>query len=94
MSVNVDGMFLMAEAVGGQMQKQGIAGSIIQTSSIYGIVSSDKRIYEGSLLSRPPDQQPGSVFNFQSRGCRTDLLPRGELGEMWGFGSTRWYQRA
>jgi NAD(P)-dependent dehydrogenase (short-subunit alcohol dehydrogenase family) len=49
MSVNIDGMFLVAQAVGGQMQKQGTGGSIIQTSSIYGLVSSDKRIYEGSF---------------------------------------------
>ena len=49
MSVNVDGMFLVAQAVGSQMQKQGSGGSIIQTSSIYGLVSSDKRIYEGSF---------------------------------------------
>jgi NAD(P)-dependent dehydrogenase (short-subunit alcohol dehydrogenase family) len=49
MSVNVDGMFLVAQAVGGQMQKQDTGGSIIQTASIYGIVSSDKRIYEGSF---------------------------------------------
>lgn len=49
MSVNVDGLFLVAQAVGGQMQNQGTGGSIIQTASIYGIVSSDKRIYEGSF---------------------------------------------
>lgn len=49
MSVNVDGMFLVAQAVGGQMHKQGAGGSIIQTASIYGILSSDKRIYEGSF---------------------------------------------
>ena len=49
MSVNIDGMFLIAQAVGGQMKKQGTGGSIIQTASIYGIVSSDKRIYEGSF---------------------------------------------
>jgi NAD(P)-dependent dehydrogenase (short-subunit alcohol dehydrogenase family) len=49
MSVNIDGMFLVAQAVGAQMQKQGTGGSIIQTSSIYGLVSSDKRIYEGSF---------------------------------------------
>jgi NAD(P)-dependent dehydrogenase (short-subunit alcohol dehydrogenase family) len=49
MSVNVDGLFLVAQAVGSQMQKQGTGGSIIQTASIYGLVSSDKRIYEGSL---------------------------------------------
>jgi NAD(P)-dependent dehydrogenase (short-subunit alcohol dehydrogenase family) len=29
--------------------KTGAGGSIIQTASIYGIVSSDKRIYEGSF---------------------------------------------
>ena len=49
MSVNIDGMFLVAQAVGGQMQKQGTGGSIIQTASIYGLLSSDKRIYEGSF---------------------------------------------
>lgn len=49
MAVNLDGMFLVAQAVGVQMQKQGQGGSIVQTSSIYGLVSSDKRIYEGSF---------------------------------------------
>lgn len=49
MSVNIDGMFLVAQAVGKQMQIQGSGGSIIQTASIYGMVSSDKRIYEGSF---------------------------------------------
>lgn len=49
MSVNIDGMFLVAQAVGKQMQRQQKGGSIIQTASIYGIVSSDKRIYEGSF---------------------------------------------
>lgn len=47
MSVNIDGLFLVAQAVGKQMKKQG-AGSIIQTSSIYGVVAPDQRIYEGS----------------------------------------------
>ena len=49
MSVNMDGMFLVAQAVGNQMVHQGTGGSIIQTSSIYGILASDKRIYEGSF---------------------------------------------
>jgi NAD(P)-dependent dehydrogenase (short-subunit alcohol dehydrogenase family) len=48
MGVNIDGMFLMAQAVGAQMIRQGAGGSIIQTSSIYGLLASDKRIYEGS----------------------------------------------
>jgi len=49
MAVNIDGMFLVAQAVGDQMVKQETGGSIIQTASIYGIMASDKRIYEGSF---------------------------------------------
>lgn len=48
MSVNIDGMFLVAQVVGKQMVKQGKGGSIIQTASIYGVVAPDQRIYEGS----------------------------------------------
>lgn len=48
MSVNIDGLFLVAQAVGKQMVTQGRGGSIIQTSSLYGIVGPDFRIYEGS----------------------------------------------
>lgn len=47
MAVNIDGLFLVAQAVGNQMKKQG-GGSIIQVSSIYGVVAPDQRIYEGS----------------------------------------------
>ena len=39
----------------------------------------------GVVLSRPPDQQPGGVFNIQGRGRRVDALPCGELGLMRGF---------
>lgn len=49
MSVNIDGMFLVAQAVGKQMIKQGKGGSIIQTSSIYGVMAPDHRIYKGSF---------------------------------------------
>lgn len=49
MAVNIDGMFLVAQAVGAQMISQGSGGSVIQTSSVYGIRASDKRIYEGSF---------------------------------------------
>lgn len=54
MGVNIDGMFLMAQAVGRQMIAQGRGGSIIQTSSVYGVAAPDQRIYEGSqYLGRP-----------------------------------------
>ncbi|SNT02808.1 NAD(P)-dependent dehydrogenase, short-chain alcohol dehydrogenase family [Anaerovirgula multivorans] len=49
MSVNLDGMFLVAQAVGAQMTQQGKGGSIIQTSSIYGMLAPDHRIYEESF---------------------------------------------
>lgn len=49
MAVNVNGMFLVAQAVGGQMVAQGVGGSIVQTSSIYGLMGPDQRIYEGSF---------------------------------------------
>ena len=49
MAVNIDGMFLVAQAVGKQMIKQRTGGSIIQTSSIYGILAPDQRIYENSF---------------------------------------------
>ena len=49
MAVNLDGMFLVAQAVGKQMVEQGKGGSIIQTASIYGVMAPDHRIYEGSF---------------------------------------------
>jgi NAD(P)-dependent dehydrogenase (short-subunit alcohol dehydrogenase family) len=49
MSVNIDGMFLVAQAVGRKMVSQGTGGSIIQTASIYGIMAPDQRIYEKSF---------------------------------------------
>jgi NAD(P)-dependent dehydrogenase (short-subunit alcohol dehydrogenase family) len=58
MSVNVDGMFLMAQAVGKQMLLQGRGGSIVQTSSIYGVVGPDQRIYEGSQYMGMPINTP------------------------------------
>ena len=47
MSVNLDGMFLMAQAVGKHMveKKQGV---IVQTASIYSVMAPDQRIYQGS----------------------------------------------
>lgn len=48
MAVNLDGMFLVAQAVGAQMVMQQKGGSIVQTASIYGILAPDQRIYEGS----------------------------------------------
>jgi len=58
MSVNIDGMFLIAQAIGKQMVLQGKGGSIIQTASIYGIIAPDQRIYEGSSYMGRPINTP------------------------------------
>lgn len=44
MNVNLKGMFLCCQVIGGHMAKTG-GGSIINISSIYGILSPDQRIY-------------------------------------------------
>jgi NAD(P)-dependent dehydrogenase (short-subunit alcohol dehydrogenase family) len=58
MSVNIDGMFLMAQAVGRHMVARGQGGAIIQTASIYGLVGPDSRIYEGSDYLGGPINTP------------------------------------
>jgi NAD(P)-dependent dehydrogenase (short-subunit alcohol dehydrogenase family) len=58
MSVNIDGTFLMAQAVGRHMTGAGRGGSIIQTASIYGLVGPDSRIYEGSDYLGGPINTP------------------------------------
>ena len=57
MGVNIDGMFLMAQAVGREMLKAG-SGRIVQTASIYGLVGPDGRIYEGSDYLGGPINTP------------------------------------
>jgi len=47
MAVNVTGMFLVLKHLGPSMVAQG-HGSVINVSSIYGVVGPDQRIYEGS----------------------------------------------
>lgn len=53
MSVNIDAMFLVSQAVGKNMIRNKIPGSIIQTSSIYGVLAPDQRIYKGSRFNTP-----------------------------------------
>lgn len=58
MSVNIDGMFLMAQAAGRAMVERGEGGRIVQTASIYGLVGPDARIYEGSDYLGGPINTP------------------------------------
>lgn len=52
LGVNLTGTFLCCQAVGRHMRKSG-GGSIINISSIYGVVSPDQRIYDGSSINTP-----------------------------------------
>ena len=52
LEVNITGMFLMAQAVGTVMVEQS-RGSIINISSIYGIVGPDQRIYSDTEFNTP-----------------------------------------
>lgn len=67
MSVNLDGMFLVAQAVGKSMLKRKVQGSIIQTASIYGVVAPDQRIYEGSQYMGRPINSP-AVYSASKAG--------------------------
>lgn len=95
MAVNLDGMFLVARAVGDRMAKRG-KGSIIQTASIYGAtMGPDQRIYEGSeylggSINTPPvySASKGGVVgltNFLAtywgaKGVRVNTLTPGGIG--------------
>lgn len=48
-ATNLTGMFLISQAISKHMIENNIKGSIIQTSSIYGIMGPDQRIYDGSF---------------------------------------------
>jgi len=52
MDVNLKGMFLCCQVIGGHMAETG-GGSIINISSIYGILSPDQRIYEYRAMAEP-----------------------------------------
>ena len=67
MAVDLDGVFLVAREVGRQMVAQATGGSIVQTSSIYGVMASDPRIYEGSTFKGYPINNP-AVYSAAKAG--------------------------
>ncbi|MGY6210908.1 SDR family oxidoreductase [Cytobacillus firmus] len=67
MSVNLDGMFLVAKHVSKEMIKNKKGGSIIQTSSIYGVVGPDHRIYSGSYFLNREINSP-AVYSASKAG--------------------------
>jgi|MDTF01.1.fsa_nt_gb NAD(P)-dependent dehydrogenase (short-subunit alcohol dehydrogenase family) len=65
MNVNARGIFITCRAFGKEMAKTG-SGSIINISSIYGLVSPDMDIYEGSSFETEPDYPfiKGGIISF------------------------------
>lgn len=49
MSVNIDAPFVVSQIIGHKMIQNKIKGSIINISSIYGVISPDPKIYKGSF---------------------------------------------
>jgi NAD(P)-dependent dehydrogenase (short-subunit alcohol dehydrogenase family) len=92
MSVNLDGLFLVAQEIGTRMANRG-RGSIIQTSSIYGAtMGPDQRIYQdseymGMAINTPPPYtvSKGGVVGLTNylatywakRGVRVNTLTPG-----------------
>ena len=48
MAVNIDGLFFLTQAIGGEMAASTNGGSIVNIASIYGHLGPDQRIYDDS----------------------------------------------
>jgi NAD(P)-dependent dehydrogenase (short-subunit alcohol dehydrogenase family) len=70
MEVNVKGVFLCCQAVGGAMAKAG-KGSIINICSTYGLVSPDQRLYEYRRKGGEPFYKP--VAYSASKSALTNM---------------------
>lgn len=79
MRVNATGLFIITRAFGDVMAEQG-SGSIINISSIHGMIGPDPTIYRGTELSEwpPPDYffHKGGMINF-TRFIASYYGPRG-----------------
>lgn len=82
MAVNVKGVFLTCQVIGGRMAQVG-RGSIINVSSIYGMVSPDQRIYAYRAAKGEPFYKPiayaaskSALLNL-TRYLATYWAPRG-----------------
>jgi NAD(P)-dependent dehydrogenase (short-subunit alcohol dehydrogenase family) len=84
-AVNIDGMFLVAQAVGNHMIQNEIKGSITQISSIYGVVSPNQRIYEGSIYNGRNINTP-AVYAVSKAGV---IALSKYLAAYWGENSIR-----
>jgi NAD(P)-dependent dehydrogenase (short-subunit alcohol dehydrogenase family) len=78
MSVNASGLFVCSQVFAEQMKAQGQGGSIVNISSIYGMVGPTFSIYRGTEMTNPPDYAfaKGGIINF-TRYLATCYAPHG-----------------
>lgn len=81
MSVNVTGMFLATRELGPVMAARG-RGSIINISSIYGVVGPDQRIYEGSWYEEMGGQINTPLIYSATKGAVISMTKY--LATYWG----------
>jgi NAD(P)-dependent dehydrogenase (short-subunit alcohol dehydrogenase family) len=78
MAVNASGLFICTQVFSEQMIAQGHGGSIVNISSIYGLVGPTFSIYDGLGMTSPPDYSfaKGGAGNF-TRYLATFYAPHG-----------------
>ena len=66
MAINASGLFMCSQIFAEQMKAQGRGGSIVNISSIYGVVGPTFAIYAGTQMTNPPDYAfaKGGIVNF------------------------------
>jgi len=65
-NINLDSMFLVTKNLGQLIVNNPNRGSIILTSSIYGVISPDRRIYKGSLYKNIKIDSPAVYTTSKS----------------------------
>jgi NAD(P)-dependent dehydrogenase (short-subunit alcohol dehydrogenase family) len=78
MAINASGLFICSQIFAEQMKAQGRGGSIVNISSIYGVVGPTFAIYADTQMSNPPDYAfaKGGIVNF-TRYLATCYAPHG-----------------
>jgi len=84
--VNITGMFLAVRELGPSMVRRG-RGSIINVSSIYGIVGPDQRIYEGSWYEEMGGQINTPLVYSVTKGAVVAMTRY--LATLWGSKGVR-----
>ena len=81
MDVNVKGTFLCCQVVGAAMAREG-RGSIVNVSSVYGLLSPVQELYEFRRAAWRDVRQARRVLGLEVRGPQPHALSRDVLGDV------------